>query len=193
MANTPSAAARSILAIGALVATSACSGPVNPKSSTAVRTDTLVAWAINGPGSTKPSGFYLAENKVVLVTSALTFDVAFDVDTTTHQAIVIPVRLLTDGSVLGFHVGLQRLTQSFDSTTYGLRTGYQFDSIYALSPGQGLMIVSNPPGCATDPNPTLYGKFIIDSVNTTTRTIHFRATEDPNCGYRSFAPGIPSF
>jgi hypothetical protein len=127
------------------------------------------------------------------MTSALTFDVAFDVDSSTGQAVIIPARLITDGSVAALHVGLQRLTQSFDSVTYALRTGYQFDSIYTLSPGQGLMIVSNPPGCASDPNPTLYGKFIIDSVNTLMRTIHFRATEDPNCGYRSFATGIPTF
>jgi len=181
-----------VLAAGMLAA-AACSGLTNPKSSSNVITDTLVAWAINGTGSTEPSAYYLAENKVVRVTSALTFDVAFDVDSTTGQAVVIPVRLINDGSVAALHVGLQRLTTSFDSVTYGLRTGYQFDSIYTLSPGQGLMIVSNPPGCATDPNPTLYGKFIIDSVNKVARTIHFRATEDPNCGYRSFATGIPTF
>src|SRR6185437_15038463 len=101
------------------------------------------------------------------------------------KARIIPVRLMTDGSVLGFHVGLQHITQRYDSVTYGVRTGYQFDSIYTLGAGQGMMMVSNPPGCATDPNPTLYGKFIIDSVNIKTRTVHFRATEDPNCGYRS--------
>jgi hypothetical protein len=180
------------IAVGALVA-AGCSGLTNPKSSTKVVTDTLVAWAINGTGSTRPSAFYLAEDRVVRVTSALAFDFAFDVDSTTSQAVIIPVRLMTDGSVSALHVGLQRLTQSFDSTNYGLRSGYQFDSVYTLSPGQGMLMVSNPPGCATDPNPTLYGKFVIDSVNKVARTIHFRATEDPNCGYRSFAPGIPSF
>jgi hypothetical protein len=183
----------SLLLVTGMVAAAACSGLTNPKSSTDVVTDTLTAWAFNGTSSTEPVAFYLAENRVVPMTSALTFDVAFDVDSSTGQAVIIPARLITDGSVAALHVGLQRLTQSFDSVTYALRTGYQFDSIYTLSPGQGLMIVSNPPGCASDPNPTLYGKFIIDSVNTLMRTIHFRATEDPNCGYRSFATGIPTF
>ncbi len=93
----------------------ACGYATNPKSSTAVVEDTLVAWAVNGTGGTQPSGFYLAENRVVDVTSSLTFDVAFDVDSATGLAVVTPVRLITDGSVLGFHVGLQRLTQPFDS------------------------------------------------------------------------------
>jgi hypothetical protein len=181
-----------MLSLGMLAA-AACGYSTNPKATTKIVTDTLVAWAINGTESTQPSAFYLAENRVVEVTSNLTFDIAFDVDSATGRAIIIPVRLTTDGSVNALHVGLQRLTHSFDSSTFGLRTGYQFDSIYALSPGEGMLIVSNPPGCVTDPNPTLYGKFIIDSVNTFSRTIHFRATEDPNCGYRSFSPGIPAF
>ncbi len=191
-----SAAARctSLLLAATLVTAMACGYATNPKSSTAVVEDTLVAWAVNGTGGTQPSGFYLAENRVVDVTSSLTFDVAFDVDSNTGQAVVTPVRLITDGSVLGFHVGLQRLTQPFDSVAFGLKSGYQFDSVYTLSAGQGLMIVSNPPGCATDPNPSLYGKIVVDSVNRVARTVHFRAVEDPNCGYREFNVGsVPTF
>jgi len=176
-----------------MVVAAACGGLTNPKSTAHVVTDTLVAWAVNGTQSTQPSAFYLAQNHVVQMTSALQFDFVFDIDTATGAARITPVRLITDGSVSAFHVGFRRLTQSFEATAYGIRTGYQFDSIFTLAPGQGMMMVSNPPGCATDPNPTLYGKFVIDSVNKLTRTIHFRATEDPNCGYRSFAPGIPSF
>jgi len=187
------AAAITAALVGILATGAACGGPTNPNATTVVITDTLVAWAINGTGAAQPSAYYLADNAVVQVTSALRFDVAFDVDSATGKAIVIPARLITDGSVLGFHVGLQHLTQPFDSVLYGLKTGYVFDSIYALSPGDGVMLVSNPPGCSIDPNPSLYGKFIIDSVNIVARTVHFRATEDPNCGYRSFAPGIPKF
>jgi hypothetical protein len=198
-----------LLVVGVLGA-AACSGPIDPIASTAVVTDTLVAWAINGTGGTEPSGFYLAENRVVNVTSALTFDFAFDVDSTTGQAIIIPVRFIEDGSIAAFTVGFQRLTQTpcvvqssgpcpFNEIPYALKanvpnSGYQTDSVYRLSPGQGLMMESNPPGCATDPLPFLYGKFVIDSVNKALRTIHFRATEDPNCGYREFNDdSVPTF
>lgn len=186
------------LVVGVLGA-AACGGPIDPLASTQVVTDTLVAWAINGTGSSEPSGFYLAEDRVVDVTSTLTFDFAFDVDSSTGQAVIIPVRFIEDGSVGAFSVGFQRLTQPFDEVRYAIQAsrpnnGYQYDSTYHLSPGQGMMMVSNPPGCATDPNPFLYGKFVIDSVNKTLRTIHFRATEDPNCGYREFNDdSVPTF
>ncbi len=187
-----------LLVLGVLGA-AACGGPIDPIASTGVVTDTLVAWAINGTGSYEPSGFYLAEDRVVNVTSALTFDFAFDVDSTTGRAVIIPVRFIEDGSIGAFTVGFQRLTEPFDQVRYAIKanipnSGYQTDSVYELSPGQGLMMESNPPGCATDPLPFLYGKFVIDSVNKALRTIHFRATEDPNCGYREFNDdSIPTF
>jgi hypothetical protein len=115
------------------------------------------------------------------------------VDSATGQAVVYPVALVSNGFITTRHVGLQRILIAYDSVTYGLRTGYQFDSSYTLSPGQSLYVVTNPVACQVDPNPSLYGKFVVDSVNTLDRTIHFRATVDPNCGFRQFQPGIPTF
>ena len=47
--------------------------------------------------------------------------------------------------------------------------------------------------CIYDPAPTLYAKVVIDSTKpTTTRAIYMRVTTDPNCGYRSLVPGLPS-
>jgi hypothetical protein len=140
-----------------------------------------------------PSGFYLADHDVVRINSGATFDIAFDVDSASKRAIIYPARLVTDGTVATRHAGLQHITMAYDSATFGLRSGYQFDSVYSLGPGDAMYLVSNPIGCAADLNPSLYGKFIIDSVNVINRTIHFRATTDPNCGFRSFQPGIPSF
>jgi hypothetical protein len=180
-----------VLLVGCVLA-AGCGGLTNPKPTTAIITDTLVAWAINGTPGHLPAGYELADERVVQTDANLNFDIAFDIDSAGH-AVIYPVRLLTDGSISTRHVGLQRVSQPYDSVTFGLRRGYQFDSAYKLGPGDGMLIVSNPLGCLADANPTLYGKFIIDSVNIATRTIHFRATTDPNCGYRSFKPGIPPF
>jgi hypothetical protein len=171
----------------------ACGGPTNPHATADVLTDSLTAWSMYGTLPTHPAGYELATNAAVLVDNSLLFDVAFEVDSVHDQVLVYPVRLVIDPIIATRHVGLQRLTMSFDSTEYALKNGYQFDSVYALSPGQGLMIVSNPVGCLADANPSLYGKFVIDSINTSLKTLYFRATEDPNCGYRSFLPGVPTF
>lgn len=177
--------------LGAITAT-AC-GYGNPAPTVNIATDTLIAFAINNSPAFEPSGFDLFSQSMVRVDDNLSFDVAFDVDSATGQAIVYPVVLVSNGFITTRHVGLQRIVVPYDSATYGLRTGYQFDSSYALSPGQSLYIVTNPVACQVDPNPSLYGKLVVDSVNTLDRTIHFRSTVDPNCGFRQLKPGIPTF
>jgi hypothetical protein len=182
------------LALGAAMAVAiAGCGYNNPAPTANVVTDTLVAFALNGSPASAPAGFDLSTETVVRVDANLNFDFAFDVDSATGQALVYPVALLSDGFVGTRRVGMQRLAMPFDSVTFAFRNGYKFDSSYALAPTHGLMIVTNPVACSADQNPSLYGMIVIDSVNTRTRTIHFRTTIDPNCGFRSFHPGIPSF
>jgi hypothetical protein len=41
-------------------------------------------------------------------------------------------------------------------------------------------------------NPNLYAKIVVDSVNLATRIIYLKMGLDPNCGFRSFATGIPT-
>jgi len=185
-------AAGLVAAIALAIAGAAC-GPSNPAPIIDIAVDTLVAFAMNGSPAADPSGFDLFSQSMVTIDDNLSFDVAFDVDSATRRAIVYPESLLSNGFITTRHVGLQRVAIPFDSATYGLRTGYVFDSSYALSPGQALYVVTNPVACEADANPSLYGKLVVDSVNTLDRTIHFRATVDPNCGFRDFQPGIPTF
>lgn len=173
-------------------AAGAC-GYNNPAPVVDIAVDTLVAFAMNGSPAAEPSGFDLFSTSMVTIDNNLSFDVAFDVDSATRRAIVYPVALLSNGFITTRHVGLQRISIPYDSATYGLRTGYVFDSAYTLSPGQALYVVTNPVACEADQNPSLYGKLVVDSVNTLDRTVHFRATVDPNCGFREFEPGIPTF
>jgi hypothetical protein len=181
-------------ALGAILAGAAgCGYATNPKATIGVVTDTLVAFALNGTLAVQPSAFDMFSERVVLADQNLAFDIAFDIDSATHQAIVYPPKLLSSSFITPRHVGLQRLAVPFDSVNFGFRRGYVFDSSFAVNPGQGVMVVTNPVACAVDATPSLYGKVVIDSVNITDRTIHFRATVDPNCGYRSFRPGVPAF
>jgi hypothetical protein len=179
-------------AIALAIAGAGC-GYSNPNPIVDIAVDTLVAFAMNGSPAAEPSGFDLFSQSMVTIDNNLSFDVAFDVDSATRRALVYPVALVSNGFITTRHVGLQRIHIPYDSATYGLRTGYVFDSAYVLAPGQALYVVTNPVACEADPNPSLYGKLVVDSVNTLDRTIHFRATVDPNCGFRDFLPGIPAF
>jgi hypothetical protein len=63
-------------------------------------------------------------------------------------------------------------------------------------PGETLVIQSahNNSGdlCQFALSPYLYAKIAVDSVTLSTRTLYLRMGVDPNCGFRSFAPGIPT-
>ena len=185
-------AAGLVAAIALAIAGAAC-GPSNPAPVVDIAADTLVAFAMNGTPASQPSGFDLFSQSMVTIDDNLAFDIAFDVDSATRRAVVYPVILVSDGFITTRHVGLQRMSIPFDSATYGLRTGYVFDSSYALSPGQALYVVTNPVACEADANPSLYGKMVVDRVTPLDRTTAFRATVDPNCGFRDFQPGIPTF
>src|SRR5579872_63720 len=81
----------------------ACGGLTNPPPTVGIKTDTLVAWAINGTQGSLPSGYYLADQDVVQINAGATFDIAFDVDSGTGRAIIYPARLVTDGTIAARH------------------------------------------------------------------------------------------
>jgi len=94
------------------------------------------------------------------------------------------------GAAGGKPVGLQRITVAFDSLERAPTAGYQFDSTFVLTPGQGLVMqVQSSSECPLSFSTVMYSKFVIDSIDTGRRSIYFRSVNDPNCGYRSLVPG----
>ena len=47
------------------------------------------------------------------------------------------------------------------------------------------------PGTACSSSVPLYAKFVVDSVVGAERAMYVRMRLDPNCGFRSLAPGRP--
>ena len=64
------------------------------------------------------------------------------------------------------------------------------------APGETVVIQSAHNGdrdiCQFALSPYLYAKIAVDSVSLATRTLYLRLGLDPNCGFRSFASGIPT-
>jgi hypothetical protein len=172
--------------------------------------DTLVFHALNHSGPNAPSGFDLTTQTEVITDGNEAFDVAFDLSPT-GQTIIYPIKLIETGNGIGtpHQVGLKTTAQLYDSTAcikanlpadlpnpcYIVRAplhGYAFDTTYTLVPGVPIIIGASTAGCQGSVDPVLYAKLVIDSVHTSDGTIFARATVDPNCGYRSFLPGIPT-
>src|SRR6266480_4122234 len=131
---------------------------------------------------------------VVILSGFGNFDIAFDIDAN-GNTIIYPVKLVVSSPGGARPVGLQRVATVFDSLAEAPKTGYQSDSSYVLTPGQTLVVQSahNNSGdlCQFAVNPNIYAKIAVDSVNLASRTVFLRMGLDPNCGFRSFATGIP--
>ncbi len=175
----------------------ACKETTAIQANLPVTTDTLVAYALSGTPASLPSGLAVTLRSTVRVNASASFDVAFDFDPQ-GRIVVSPARTIVTpltGSVP--LVGLQLSTLSFDAITTAPNGYYRPDTAIVVVPGQAFIILATRPTasqtCLITPSPRIYAKVVIDSAKlTTTRAIYLRQTVDPNCGFKSFEPGLPT-
>jgi hypothetical protein len=188
-------------ALVAAAAVGACTDPTRLEARYETLQDTLVAFAMTRTPAAYPSALLTAaqqdadpsgEPVVVRIGGALPFDVAFDIDAT-DNAVIYPLGLVVSDFGGQRRVGLQRAATPFDGVLRAPANGYVYDSAMVARPGEAVLIeAQQAPYCAQDLLRTIYAKLVVDSVNSVTRTVHFRVGLDPNCGFRSFAPGVPN-
>jgi hypothetical protein len=173
----------------------ACGDPTNLKASIPTATDTLAVFALSGTPPAYPSGISIVAQQAVRVDGFAGFDVAFDIDPN-GRPVIYPVKLIVSSPSGSRRVGMQRVVGPFDSVKVAPKSGYQVDSSFVLGLGEVVAIESPHNGsqdlCSFALSPNLYAKFAVDSVNLVTRTLYLRMGIDPNCGFRSFAEGIPT-
>ena len=181
--------------ISVVVGLNACGDPTNLKASGLNSVDTLSVFALSGTPPSYPSGLNALARQPVRVDGNANFDVAFDIDNA-GNTIVYPVKLVVNQPGGNRPVGMQLLTALFDSVAQAPKDGYQADTGVVVAPGQTLVIQSqhNFSGdiCQFALNPNIYAKIAVDSVNLASRTLFLRLGLDPNCGFRSFAEGLPT-
>jgi len=178
-----------------LIATTACGDILGTKAALPTVTDTTLVFAINGAPQDAPTALYLFGASIVPATTSFTFDIAFDLDTGNT------VRLIPDGSLASalnataHPVALQLSNESFDALTIAPTGGYHPDTVQVVPIGKTVILQSQDPlACqASLVGTTVYGKVVVDSIDTKSRAMFIRFTSDPNCGFRSFAAGLPSF
>lgn len=184
-----SAAAVLVLALGA------CKDSNILQADQLVATDTLVAYALTGTPASLPSGLATTFRTTVRVDGSASFDVAFDLKGAGDSVIVAPVRAVVSPLTGAPQVGLQLPKTSFDAITSAPGGYYRPDTAVVVVPGEPFVILTNRSTgamtCLYNPAPHIYAKVVIDSVHAATRAIYLRQVMDPNCGYRSFEPGIP--
>jgi hypothetical protein len=173
----------------------ACGDPTNIKAQLPTFVDSLSLWALSGTPPTYPSGISIPGRQVIRVDASASFDVALDINTA-GEPVIYPVRLVVSTPGGGRPVGLQKVAGTFEQVTAAPTTGFETDSALVLSFGQ-TVVVQTPHNlgselCQFAISPNLYAKITVDSVNLASRVLYFRMVTDPNCGFRSFAAGIPT-
>ena len=178
-----------LAAAGLLLATAACGDPDELKARFETVGDTLVVYSL----SDSPLGYPTALNtpflQVMRADGSLTFDVAFDI--VGDSVALIPIQLMV-GANTGRAVGILDTTATFDEVTLAPRRGYDDSTVTYLGRGDVAILEAESSYCQFDLSRIVYSKLVIDDFDPDTREIFFRLYVDPNCGFRSFLPGVPT-
>jgi hypothetical protein len=177
-------------AIGVL-GTSACDDPFAPRATSPVRTDSFIVYSVSQTPVSAPAAFNFVFFTTLRLEPTYGFDLAFDIDDA-GKVVLIPVRLVGGVLTFGRRLGLQPITTPYDEVTRAPTSGYQYDTTLTLDVGEGALVELQTDFCQFQQSRIVYAKLRIDAVDPVARTIAFRTTYDPNCGFRSFLPGVPT-
>ena len=157
--------------------------------------DSYTIFALSGTPPAYPSGLNTVARAATRVDGNANFDVAFDINAD-GNVVLYPVKLVVSSLAGDRPVGLKKLDASFDSVTSAPTGTYQTDSAIVAGRGQVIVVEANRGGpgdiCSFNISFNIYSKILIDSVDVASRTISIKTVMDPNCGFRSFAAGIPA-
>lgn len=178
-----------VAAAGLLLATAACGDPDELKARFETVGDTLVVYSLSGSPLGYPTALSTPFLQVMRAEGDLSFDVAFDI--VGDSVALIPVQLLI-GANPGRAVGILDTAATFDSVTAAPRRGYNDSTVTYLGRGGVAILEAESAYCQFDLSRVVYSKLVIDDFDPVTREIFFRLHVDPNCGFRSFLPGVPT-
>ena len=167
----------------------ACDDPVAP-GLRPTNTDTLLVFAVTGSSLSSQTAINIGEGTLVRAAGDFGFDVAFDINAA-GNAVLIPVRVYGGSFTSQKTVGLQKARGTFESVTRAPESGYNYDSTLVLAPGETAVVETVTDACAFDFLKVMYAKIGLIAVDVPSRRLRIQVTVDPNCGYRSFSPGVP--
>ena len=149
-------------------------------------------YALNGGPPNSPNSMNFFQGLTERADQGFGFDIAFDIDKN-GNAVIIPARVLATAFSNPSSIGLQRSTAPFEAISEAPKDGYRADTAMTVSIGQAVIIEVH------DINACLYAlkgqsyfsKLVVTEVDTTLKRLAFTVTVNRNCGFRSFAPGLP--
>jgi hypothetical protein len=190
--STPKLKVLAFAAMTLVVGGLACGTFTGVPASLPTLTDSGDVYAINGAPAGAPTSLHLFSGTLLPADATFTFDVAFDIDTS-GAIQILPQRAVASGLAPTHTVALQATTSAFDAVLSAPKNGYRADTALVAKLNQVILIQSNDANaCGVSlTGSTIYGKLVILTADRATRKLTVRYTTDPNCGFFSFASGLP--
>jgi hypothetical protein len=180
-----------VLGATGAISAAACDDPFAPRATTEVRTDSFIVYSVSQTPINAPAAFNIVFFTTLRLEPTYGFDLVFDIDQA-GKVVLVPVRLVGGAVTSARRVGLQKITGPYGDVTRAPTSGYQYDSTLTLDVNEGALIELQTEVCQFQTSQLVYAKLQIKAIDPVARTIVFRITYDPNCGFRSFLPGVPT-
>lgn len=176
-----------------VVAGAACGDFTGVAASLTTFNDSGTVYAINGAPLGAPTALHAYSGQLVSADANFIFDIAFDIDAS-GSAVFLPQRAVASGLATTHTVALATVADTFEAVTEvpkGL--SFRADTALVVKPNQVVLAqITDANACSFSlTGTTLFAKIAVRSVDRANRQIKLRYTIDPNCGFRSFASGIP--
>lgn len=181
-----------LAAMSLVVAGAACGDFTGVPASLPTLTNTGSVYALNGAPLGAPTALHVFSGTLLPATSSFIFDLAFDIDAT-GNVVLLPQRVVATGLTSTHSVALQKVAGEFDKLTAAPKGGYHADSAMVVSLNQVVAIQSSDPNaCGVSlTGTTLYAKLVVTAIDRVAKQLTVLYTVDPNCGFYSFATGLP--
>ena len=180
------------VAVAALVVLGACDDPFEPKATIFVLDATHELWALTGSPPAYPTALLVPQRIEVRPDPAGSFDIAFEI-TGGGQLQVLPMPHVMIPLSGPRPVDFIIPTDAFADIASAPRTGWLSDTTITLDQGDTFLVRVQTLYCAGEFFPVVYAKYRVDSIIPAERRLKLTARVNPNCGFRSFADGIPTF
>lgn len=182
------------LAAAAVIGIAACGDFTGVPASLSTVSDSGTVYAVNGAPLGAPTALHAYSGTLLPADADFIFDVAFDIGPNPGEVVILPQRAIATALATTHTVSLATVADSFEAVG-AVPSGLKFraDTAMTIKRNQVVIVqVTDPTACSFSiTGTTLYAKVVIKSINRDTKQMAIKYTSDPNCGFRSFAPGIP--
>lgn len=183
---------RFVVAVALLASASACKDFTSVEASLPNLSDTTSVYAINGSPPGTPTAVNFFNVAFFRANQGFAFDIAFDIDAD-GKVVVIPALALATSFSTPYSVGLAIMPGPNESVLEAPKDGYALDSVLHVPVGAVIAVEShdfNVCGIAIK-GQSHFSKVSITTIDVAQRRIGLAFTINRNCGFRSFAAGIP--